>query len=309
MSKPHSRTADYLVYVGVRFFISLIQAIPLDLGCGLAKILAWIAYHVDRRHRLVAVDNMSRAFPELRLAAVAARVRAVYRHFCIMMVEMVHQPRLMRPTTWRRHIDVPRSRELLELLMADRPMLLVTGHLGNWEMAGFTLGLLGFRSYAIARTLDNPYLHDFLMHRFRQRTGQTILSKDGDFERIQAVLAGAGKLATLGDQDAGQRGMYVDFFGRPASTHKAVALLALEFRATLLVVAAVRVGGPLRYCCVLEDVILPEDYEGKPDAVRLMTQRFTAGLERMVRRYPDQYLWLHRRWKHQPKVKAAKQAA
>ncbi len=185
----------------------------------------------------------------------------------------------------------------------------MTGHFGNWELGGYTLGLLGFSTFAIARKLDNPYLNDFLLHRFRQRTGQRILYKDGDFERIQAVLAGGGAIATLGDQDAGRRGQFVDFFGRPASTHKAVALLALEFDAVMAVIGVPRFGEPMRYEVRVEEVILPEEYAGRPDAVRAITQRFTAALERMVRRAPEQYFWLHRRWKHEPPVRKAKRAA
>jgi KDO2-lipid IV(A) lauroyltransferase len=128
-------------------------------------------------------------------------------------------------------------------------------------------------------------------------------------------------LATLGDQDAGARGMFVDFFGRPASTHKAVAILALEYQVPMLVVGTMRVtdgpmppegpgvGDPLRYEVVVEDLLLPEEYANRPNAVRAMTERFTAALERIARRAPEQYFWLHRRWKHQPKAKKARQAA
>ena len=119
----------------------------------------------------------------------------------------------------------------------------------------------------------------------------------------------AGQQASR-DQDAGQRALYVDFFGRPASTHKAIALLALEHNARLTVVGTPRVSAePLHYRIEIADVIDPQDYAGQPDAVRAITQRFTHGLERLVRRHPDQYFWLHRRWKHQPLRRKSKQAA
>src|SRR5208282_4553765 len=99
----------------------------------------------------------------------------------------------------------------------------------------YVLGLLGVKSYAVARPLDNPYLEDFL-RRFRERTGQKLLAKRGDFEQMQTILGKGGIIATLGDQDAGQRGLFVDFFGRPASTHKAMAVLALEYNVPILVI-------------------------------------------------------------------------
>src|SRR5262249_60491465 len=139
-------------------------------------------------------------------------------------------------------------------------------------------------------TLDNPYLDRFLLS-FRERTGQQILAKKGDFDDIQALLAGSGALATLADQDAGQRGQFVDFFGRPASTHKAVALLALQYNTPLLVMGVPRVGAgefngyhfddPALYRIILSDYIDPEEYKGRPEAVRRITQRYTTALQRV----------------------------
>jgi KDO2-lipid IV(A) lauroyltransferase len=202
---------------------------------------------------------------------------------------------------------MPQGRPTLDCLLSGRPLLLVTGHFGNWELGGYILGLLGFRTHAIARDLDNPYLDRFL-RRFRERTGQGILSKVGDFDRINAVLQNGGAVATLGDQDAGQRGLYVDFFGRPASTHKAIALLSLAHRAPLLVIGVRRVAEPMRYQLLAVDCIRPEEYDGRADAVKAITQRFTRALEQVVREAPEQYFWLHRRWKHQPARKGAKAA-
>jgi KDO2-lipid IV(A) lauroyltransferase len=116
-------------------------------------------------------------------------------------------------------------------------------------------------------------------------------------------------LGIVGDQDAGPRGLFVDFFGRPASTFKSIALLSLEYWAPILVFGAARVGQPMQYVIYFEDVILPEEYAGHPDATRAITQRYTRALEAMVRRHPEQYFWLHRRWKHQPQARKGKQAA
>jgi KDO2-lipid IV(A) lauroyltransferase len=185
---------------------------------------------------------------------------------------------------------------------------MVTGHFGNWEMGGYVLGLLGFHTYAIARRLDNPHLDHFL-NGFRERQGQTILDKNDDYDQMVQVLAAGGILATLGDQDAGPRGLFVDFFGRPASTHKAVALFALQYQVPMLVIGVPRRDGWLRYENVVADVILPEDYANLPDAVRGMTQRFTTALEGLARRSPEQYFWLHRRWKHPPPANKKKNVA
>src|SRR5439155_24033559 len=103
--------------------------------------------------------------------------------------------------------------------------------------------------------------------------------------------------------------LFVAFVGRPASTHKAIALLALEHNVPMLVMGVPRISEPMRYRVEVEDVILPEVHAGQRDAVRAMTERFTSALERLVRRHPEQYFWLHRRWKHQPAARKGKRAA
>ncbi|HMB06627.1 MAG TPA: lysophospholipid acyltransferase family protein, partial [Isosphaeraceae bacterium] len=105
---------------------------------------------------------------------------------------------------------------------------------------------------------------------------------------------------------AGQNGLYVEFFGRPASTHKAIALLAIEHKAPVVVGYARRIGPGFRYEVGCPEIIEPSEWTGTADDVRLLTQRYTSALETIIRRDPDQYLWLHRRWKHQPKKRLGK---
>ncbi len=170
------------------------------------------------------------------------------------------------------------------------------------------MGLFGFRTYAIARALDNPYLERFALH-FRQRTGQTIIDKNNDYPFLTEVLKYGGKVATLADQDAGPKGMFVNFFGRPASTHKAVALMAMEFDAVMVVVGVPRVlrekyeqcadydpcseSSLMFYEMRCVDVIDPREYASDPNAVQSITQRYTTALEGFIREYPEQYFWLH----------------
>lgn len=310
MAKKRSPVADYAVYLVLRCIVCVVQACSLQVGRQFAAGLAWLVYHLDRRHREVARDNLRQAFPgRYDDAALDKLVRETITHFCTLAIEIIHLPRVFHPTTWRRFLQLPPGGALLDPLLCGRPLIFVTGHFGNWELAGFALGALGFKTHAIARTLDNPWVDWYLRVKFREKTGQTILSKDDDYARIQQVLATGGILATLADQDAGQRGLFVEFCGRPASTHKAVALLSLEYEAPLVVVGTAKVAEPMCYKTMIEDVIDPRDYEGQPDAVRQMTQRFTTALERLVLRYPEQYFWLHRRWKHQPAARSRRKAA
>jgi Kdo2-lipid IVA lauroyltransferase/acyltransferase len=309
MSKQRSKVGDYAVYIIIRIVVCILQALPYRAGLAFAGALAWLVFHVDKRHRAVARDNLRHAFPgRYNDVQLDDLVRAVYRHFCVMLIDIVHMPRKLNPHNWRRHMEIPQITLVVDCLLSGRPLLLTTGHFGNWEIGGYTLALLGFPTHAIARPLDNPYVDEYL-RRFREGTGQRILAKKGDFDQLQAILARGGVLATLADQDAGGRGLFVDYFGRLASTHKAVALLALEYQTPLLVLGVPRLSGELRHELQVADVIRPEGYQGRPDAVRAITQRYTSALEQIVRTAPDQYFWLHRRWKHRPSANKGKRAA
>ncbi len=311
MAKSRSRVADYAVYLIVRVLVCIIQALSWRPALALARALAWLLYQVNRRHRAVAADNLRHAFADLDEAAVDRLVRASYLHLTTMLVEMIRLPRLLRPGNvydYIQHAD-PGDLDLIRAwAAATRPRLVLTGHFGNWEVLAYTAGLVGLRGGIVARRLDNPYLHHFLA-RFRRGSGLVLLDKNADYGRILQLLEQGEGLGMVADQDAGPRGLFVDFFGRPASTFKSIALLSLNYQAPIFVFGAARVGQPMRYRVYLEDLILPEDYAGHPDAPRAITERYTRALERLVRRHPEQYFWLHRRWKHQPGAKGAKRAA
>jgi KDO2-lipid IV(A) lauroyltransferase len=308
MDKKRLPVVDFAVYLVVRLVVTVLEVLSYRWALGMADGLAWLAHRLDRRHRLVAHDNLRVAFPELGEEERDRLVRGVYRHFCRLLVQIIHTPRMLHVGNWKNHIELIGYEGMVDVVLSGRPVLMVTGHFGNWELGGYVMGLIGFQTHAIARPLDNPWLDDFLRS-FRERTGQRLLAKHGDFEKMQELLERGGVLATLADQDAGQRGLFVDFFGRPASTHKAVALLAQTNNVPMVVAGMACVGEPLRFQVEVEDVIDPAEYAERVDAIPAMTQRFTSALERIVRRHPEQYFWLHRRWKHQPKAKGARKAA
>jgi KDO2-lipid IV(A) lauroyltransferase len=291
---------DYLVYLAVRLVVAFAQMLSIEQSYALARLLAWVIYKLDARHRVVGIENLKMAFGEHYSEADRDRiVRGVYLHFCMMIMELLHTPRNIHLTNWRNYVSLVGHEPTLDRLITGEPVILLTGHYGNWELAGYLFGLYGFPTHSVARTLDNPYLDRFLRS-FRERTGQKLIPKSGGYDQIVEVLQSGKALSMLADQDAGQRGLFVEFFGRPASTHKAIALLAIEHQAPVVVGVARRVGPGFRYEIRSADVIEPGEFSGTADDARLLTQRYTKALEELIRQDPSQYLWLHRRWKHQP---------
>src|SRR5437868_14760867 len=134
MSKPRSRFFDYLVYLAVRILVCSIQSLSVETGCRLAHLLAWLIHRVDRRHRSVADENLRRAFgDELTDAQRERIIRDVYRHFCQVLIEIIHLPRRLPIHNWRQYLELKNAPRLVGCLLSERPLLIVTGHFGNWE--------------------------------------------------------------------------------------------------------------------------------------------------------------------------------
>jgi KDO2-lipid IV(A) lauroyltransferase len=303
MKKRRNAVLDFAVYLVVRLIVGIAQALTIEQSYAVARLIARLLYHFDRRHRAVGLENLAHAFGDrYSLAEREALIRQVYRHFAMMLMEILHIPRKLHPETWRQRITLLGHHEIVGRLLKGGPIIMLTGHFGNWEMAGYLFGVFGFPPNSVARTLDNPYLDRYL-RTFRERTGQKLIPKTGGYDQMLDVLRQGRVLSFIADQDAGQNGLYVDFFGRPASTHKAIALLALEHKAPVIVGYARRLGNRFHYEVGCSAVIEPDEFAGTPDDVRLLTQRFSTALETAIRRDPGQYLWLHRRWKHQPKAR------
>jgi len=302
MPKVRSRVMDRVAYVAARAAAWCIQRAPIRQTHEGARVLSRIAHFVDRRHRLVASENLRHAFPDLPQTEIARRVRAAFDHLFAVSIESVVLQGRMRADNVDEFVRQSESddiRRAWELIRSDRPTILLTGHLGNWELFCGVLGSKGAKASFIARRLDNPLL-DRYVRGLREAGGIRIIDKRGAAREAAAVLAAGGNLGLVGDQDAGAGGVFVDFFGRPASTFKLTAKLALRFAAPIVVAVCVRDGRPLRYELKIEDIIDPKEFESRSDAVLAITRRYSNALERAVRRNPDQYFWLHRRWKHQP---------
>jgi len=321
MAKPRNRAVDFTVYLVIRAVVCVVETVPPALALWVADQIAGLLHRLVPSRRRIALDNLVAAFPALVTDPdrADALVRAMYRHLIRAVVEALVLKRKLHITNWRAFLDLYPAVGLPHVMLnPNRAALLVTGHFGNWELFGYATGAMGFQSFAIARVLDNPYLERYT-RRLRQASGQTLIAKNDDFERLTTAMKEKAKVGTLADQDAGPRGVFVDFFGRPASTHKAVALMAIEFDAVMVVFGVPRVdralppAAPARpglesvyYAVEVEDVIDPRDYADRPDAVQAITARYTSALERIIRRHPEQYFWLHRRWKHQPVARKAK---
>ncbi len=276
---------DFAAYFAVRVLVCVMQALPLESCEAWARRFAWFMWHIVRVRRKLVEDNLKHAFPHSTHAERQAIALGMWQHLAVLMFEIVHAPRKVHRTNWRRHSHFPQMAAMLRRLLDRRPLVLISGHLGNFEMGGYLLGLHGFPTHTIARPLDNPYL-DRWINEFRAATGQFIIPKHGSSGRIEELLRAGGTLVLLGDQHAGERGCWVEFFGRPASTHKAVALFTLSGQAPTGACAVLRSGGPLHFSLEVAEVIDPAEPQFRQSTVPLVAQWYTHRLEDLIRRAP-----------------------
>jgi KDO2-lipid IV(A) lauroyltransferase len=299
---------DWLIYLVVRVFICLVQAVRIETCQTLSAWLAWFVADVVRLRNQVVDENLRHAFHEMDTAARHRLTRSMWEHLFLMVCEVAHTPRKIHRTNWYQYVTADEHRTLVRYLLDPRPMLLVSGHFGNFELGGYVAGLLGFPTFTVTRPLDNPLVDRFI-NRFRSAHGQFIVPKENSARQIDSLLAGGATLSLLGDQHAGRKGCWVDFFGRPASCHKAIALFTLTSKAPLVLAYFQRRERPLQFHLGLEGIADPSDPGAEQAGVVPLTQWYNAGLERIISRAPEQYWWLHRRWKQPPSRRRASVAA
>jgi KDO2-lipid IV(A) lauroyltransferase len=290
---------DYAAYLAVRLAVCVLQALSLETCQAGSRRLAKLLWHTLRIRRAVVRQNLHTAFPEVSPEEQEAIALAMWEHLLLMVAEIAHAPRKSHRGNWRDHLCLPQMKMMARRLLDRRPVVIVSGHLGNFEMGGYLLGLHGFPTHTIARTLDNPYLERWIT-KFRGATGQFMLPKEGSGQQIVDLMNAGGTLVLLGDQHAGEGACWVDFFGKPASTHKAVALFTLSANAPTATGCVFRRGGPMRFEMRISDVIDPLEPEFAYGAIPKVAQWYTGKLEELIREAPGQYWWLHRRWREPP---------
>jgi Kdo2-lipid IVA lauroyltransferase/acyltransferase len=283
-------------YLAVRVALSLIQAVSMETCQAVSSWLAWLASDVFHIRGRVVEENLRIAFPDRSAPDRRAIARRMWEHVLLMVCEVGQIHRKIHETNWRSRVQIYNTREWIRVVCRRGSKVCLTGHFGNFEALGHVSNFWGFRTYTVARTLDNPFL-DRLVSRFRESMGQRILPKSDSAGQADEVLRTGGILALLGDQHAGKKGCIVDFLGRPASCHKALALFALLNRTPVMVVTCARRGKPLHFSMGLDALLDQAADPPEFGSVEGLTQWYNDALAARIRELPDQYWWLHDRWK------------
>jgi KDO2-lipid IV(A) lauroyltransferase len=270
----------------------IVGMFPYAMAPRVGRFLGWVVQLLDRRHHRVAVKNLEKSRGVCPPDAIPEFVDRVYGNLGMLMVEMMMIPKLIDRIG--ELVRLERFHVAEEIRRRGRGMITVIGHLGNWELIGLAVCAAGHPVHSLARPIENPRLDRYLT-RFRTQTGQRIIPKKHALGEMVRVIRKNEVLIIQVDQDARSHGVYVDFFGRPASTHRSPALLSLKYGTPIVVADIYRENGV--HHCVISDPILPESFKDAPDPVKALTQAYTEKFEECVRRHPDQWFWVHDRWK------------
>jgi KDO2-lipid IV(A) lauroyltransferase len=299
--KHRNDLVDRLLYVLLRVISAALHCFPVDMNLRTAKLLGSALYRFDRKHRERALVNLKRSFPGMSERHRKRLAERSMQELFMLFVEVLFTTRLIRIDTWPRYVTLHNFEPVLELLVKrNQGLLLLTAHYGNFEILGYLLATLGFPTASVARPLDNPYVSGWLFG-VREKMGQRVIVKKGATEDVVEEMERHGAVGFVADQNAGAKGMFVDFFGRKASTYKSIGLVAMQYNVPLVVGYARRVDDRFKFVVGVQDVIYPQDWKDQPDPLRYVTQRYTKAIEDFIRIDPGQYWWVHRRWKTRPK--------
>jgi KDO2-lipid IV(A) lauroyltransferase len=275
-----------------------VRRLPRRLVLALGRRLGRLWGALDRRHLRIAADNLRHAFPDWDEERVLRTARGVYAHFGAILFDILwmdgrSHEELLAIT------DVEGLEEARAAVASGRGVVCPTGHFGNWEFQGVASALLVGPFAVVARPLDNPELDRRLVG-LRTSTGNTVIYKRRALSQIMQTIREGGVVAIVIDQNVQEKdGIFVDFFGRPACTTTVAAAIALKTGCMILPVRC-PLGPDGRYRMIYGPPVEWEDGGRGTEAVGALTQRLTSIIEGWVRERPEQWLWLHRRWKTEP---------
>lgn len=290
------RAQHHLEYALILLARGLDRILGARLSGWLAAALGRLVYRPLGIRRGVVEEQLRRAFPDRDEGWRRDVARASYEHLGREGMMLLRLSRL-GPDDVIAVTDVDGLDALRAAVEDGRGAVLVTGHFGNWEIGGAGVAARGIPVDAVVQRQANPHF-DRLINRAREQLGIRVIQRGGATKDGLRSLRGGRVVALVADQDARSRGVFVPFFGRPASTHRGPAVLALRTGAPVFMGTAVRRGDG-RYAVTIREIPVPAAGDPEEQIDRL-TAALAAALESAVREEPGQYLWQHRRWKTLP---------
>ena len=292
----------YEYFGGVTIAV-LVRYLPRNAMLFLGNLLGDFAFYILRVRRKQVLKNLKLAFgnqkSDIELKKIA---RETYKNLGKTLLEFLQLPR-MNGTKIKRVVDTSELSKIDAILRHGNGAILLGAHFGNWELLGAAFGLGGYSVNVIGRLSDNKKI-GHIIDRYRRLVGMKVIQKNDPIRKVLRALSNNELVAILMDQNTRKDMVFVDFFGRPAATAKGVAVFALRTGVPVVPAFIVREG---KYHKILiGNPIYAHSSENTDDDIQRYTAQFSKVIESYIKQYPDQWFWLHNRWKTQPKYLSSK---
>lgn len=300
---PILARCEYILFLAL---FSFFRFLPFHLAFRVGEGIGWLLYKLDRSHRRVGMINLALAFPEKSDAERQAILRESLLNLGRLMAEFCHLRDLTVDTIADRvRLANPEQWKALIGQFQDTGALILTGHFGNWELLACAHAYYGFPVHIIHRRLRNPLIDEVIVQE-RARCGNKVIRKTtAGIEVFRAIRQKALVVAAVDQNASGRMGVFVPFFSRLASTSSGLAGLALASGVPVIPAFLVREHSSWRHRIEVLPPVEPVRTGDQEADLRETTAKFTAVFQQIVERYPDHWLWIHKRWKRRPEGETA----
>lgn len=290
---------EWLEYAAVWLILKTLSALPRRAARGLAASVASLLFALEPKLKKTADFNLRLAFPDWSGAQRKKAARKMVRNFGWMAAEFARIPRFTKENIGK-VVVLEGHENFLKGQRHGKGVLYLTGHIGAWELSSFAHALYGYPLHYMARPLDNQRL-DELVNRYRCASGNLPIFKNESARVMLKILKDSGTVGILADQNTmPAEGVFVDFFGKSACTTTGLARVALHTDAAVVPGYAYWDETMQRYRLRFEPPVeLVRTGDTERDVLE-NTQRFTKIIEGIIREHPDQWVWVHQRWKNRP---------
>jgi KDO2-lipid IV(A) lauroyltransferase len=292
-----TKAISYLEYFLARIFIWKIRILPyrwsLVIGSGLGALI----FRIWSKRRQITIDNLTKAFPDKSPAEIKYIALNVYRNIGKTLIEFIaagawKKERLLAQVSYegREHLDAA--------LAKGRGVILLSAHFGNWELLGIALSAAGYQVNVLARPLDNPLL-DKVVNDIRSKFGTWIIANSNSIKDVIKVLRKNELIGILMDQNLYENATFVDFFGELAATTPVIPLLANKTGVAIIPIRMLRLSNNT-FKVIIEPELALKDDPDRQEYVKINTRLCNKVIEQWIKLDPDQWFWVHNRWKTRP---------
>lgn len=284
---------EYILFLTLSFFF---RVIGLNLSRKFASIIALFFYYILPIRKEVVFDNLQHAFPDLSPEEIKTIAFGSYKSFAITLVEILYLPwtteeQLTKVVNFQ-NLDLIEKKE-----KEQNGVILLSGHFGNWEYSAITAGVMLNKKFSVVvKPQRNPYVNDWL-NRVRTKWTNEVVPLGLSIRNIYSVLLNKGIIAMVADQRGPKESIKLEFFGRKTSVYTGPAVLSLKMNTPIIYGLTIR-QPDFTYFANIEEISRENLPEGYDDKIKVLSERMLKYLENAIRKNPEQWFWMHKRWKH-----------